>query len=511
MLHIDIPGELCSKPIKVFDSDKWSKVKDAAQKRWLRPQASSSKYWRISTNLPDTLSDTCGYHLSCYSRYTAISGETSKDDGTLDINKHVLLRSQNPIRSATTCGVLPKVCIFCNMARKQKKRKELPLTSCEYDSPEFKVKEAAETLDDRIMLAKIGNIGFHSKEVKYHNECKRDYLNRARGASTPAKRTPVNTAHEKAFQCLGAYIQSSVIDNNRPECLTSLHRQYCQYLDKFSVEVEVTVPPSTAKTVGDKIVKHFGDKVKLEMMCKKQGLVLYRKSMCKEEAFRIAVNCNSSEESKIVESAYILRSAILNVVKSSSSLPVSLSVNDFKQGQAKPPEILVKFLEILYCGSEEHSSERVKRQANSTAQDMLFCTSNGTIKPSKHLCMGVGIKSLTGSRKIVDLLNRLGHSVSYHVAEGIETEIASAITETERLLPDMLLQQSGLCTALVFDNYDELTETLSGRDTLHDTVGICFQNRPCGNTATSISDKVTSIENGVGNAPERPLKKTSTV
>ena len=74
----------------------------------------------------------------------------------------------------------------------------------------------------------------------------------------------------------------------------------------------------------------------------------------------------------------------------------------------------------------------------------------------------------------------------------------------------MLLQQPGLCTCLAFDNYDELTETLSGRDTLHDTVGICFQNRPPENTAITIMEKVTSIEDRVSDVPKRPLK-TSTI
>ena len=395
ILHIDTPGEVCDEAIKIFDSDKWSKVKDAVQKRLSRPQASSSKYWSLLTKLPDNLSNACGYHSTCYSRFTAISGEISNEDSTVDINQHALLRSQNPVKSVTTSGVFPKVCIFCNMSRKQKQRKELPLISCEYDSSELRVKEAAEVLNDHIMLTKIGSIGFHSKEVKYHNEFKRNYLNIACRASKPAN--IVNTANEKAFLYLCAYIQSSVIDNNRPECLTSLHLHYCQYLDRLSVEMEISITHSTAKTVGDKIVRHFGDKVSLEKMCKKQGLVLYNNSLCKEEACRMAVNCSSSEEFKIVESANILRSIILNVVKSSPSLPVSLSVNDFKQGQAKPPDILIKFLEILYCGFEDHSSERVKRQASSTAQDMLFCTSNGTVKPAKHLCMGVGLKSLTGN------------------------------------------------------------------------------------------------------------------
>ena len=32
------------------------------------------------------------------------------------------------------------------------------------------------------------------------------------------------------------------------------------------------------------------------------------------------------------------------------------------------------------------------------------------------------------------------------------------------------LQQAGLCTGFAWDNYDELTETFSGKNPLHDTV-----------------------------------------
>ena len=72
----------------------------------------------------------------------------------------------------------------------------------------------------------------------------------------------------------------------------------------------------------------------------------------------------------------------------------------------------------------------------------------------------------------------MGHSIGYHVAESIETEVASSILERNQLLPDIMQQQAGLSTAIAWDNYDELTETLSGKNTLHDTVGICYQNRP---------------------------------
>ena len=46
-----------------------------------------------------------------------------------------------------------------------------------------------------------------------------------------------------------------MIGNNRPEFQTSLYLQYCQYLDRVSVDMGVKVTYSTAKTVGDKIIK----------------------------------------------------------------------------------------------------------------------------------------------------------------------------------------------------------------------------------------------------------------
>ena len=75
------------------------------------------------------------------------------------------------------------------------------------------------------------------------------------------------------------------------------------------------------------------------------------------------------------------------------------------------------------------------------AQNALYWTVQQKVrlKPTKHLCLGLGMKSLTGSRKVVEILNRFGHSVSYNVAEGIEIEVASSISDKEQMVPDMLI------------------------------------------------------------------------
>ena len=192
----------------------------------------------------------------------------------------------------------------------------------------------------------------------------------------------------------------------------------------------------------------------------------------------MAVNSSSSNEFKVIESAHILRTLLISLMRSCPKLPLSLSLDDFKRGQAEPPDLLLRFFQMLVSGFDRDVSDKCEREARSLSQDALYCATKSRVKPSKQLCMGVGLKSLTGSRKVVDILNRFGHSISYNVAEGMETEVASSITDKDRVLPDMLLQLSDLCTGMAFDNYDELTETLSGKGTLHDTVGICYQNTP---------------------------------
>lgn len=83
---------------------------------------------------------------------------------------------------------------------------------------------------------------------------------------------------------------------------------------------------------------------------------------------------------------------------------------------------------------------------------------------------------MTGSRRIIEIMNRFGHPISYHIVEELEAQIASDISDRRMTTPDAILKEPGLFTGLAWDNYDENRETLSGSGTLHDTVGICYEN-----------------------------------
>ncbi|KMQ91148.1 hypothetical protein RF55_9017 [Lasius niger] len=92
--------------------------------------------------------------------------------------------------------------------------------------------------------------------------------------------------------------------------------------------------------------------------------------------------------------------------------------------------------------------------------------------------LGLAMKSLTSSRKVLTILNKYGHSVGYTVAEELETEMTYTAYENNKLIPPGIRPIKELSTHVAFDNYDRFDETFSGKDTLHDTVGIIYQFYP---------------------------------
>ena len=47
----------------------------------------------------------------------------------------------------------------------------------------------------------------------------------------------------------------------------------------------------------------------------------------------------------------------------------------------------------------------------------------------KHLCLGLAMKSLTGSQHMIEILIHQGQSVNYHMVEEYETELPNVVQE----------------------------------------------------------------------------------
>ena len=179
--------------------------------------------------------------------------------------------------------------------------------------------------------------------------------------------------------------------------------------------------------------------------------------------------------------AFLLRNEIQR--SPVEKLPEAISTKDVIAGEITVPPPLNTFYENLLTTGGDRSkkqpiSDNKKRRIESLAHDAIYAVSNGRIMPAKQLLLALSMKALTGRRKVIELLNRYGHCVSYSVAEEIETELIFSAMEKSRLLPDGLHQLPFLHTGVGFDNFDLFVDTLTGKETLHDTVGIVYQDVP---------------------------------
>ena len=97
------------------------------------------------------------------------------------------------------------------------------------------------------------------------------------------------------------------------------------------------------------------------------------------------------------------------------------------------------------------------------------------IKLNKKLTLGLALNSLTGSRKLVEMMCRLGYCASYHTTKEFENEMTIEATKSVKATPFGMSLNASAATGVAWNNFERFVKTKSGKDTLHDTVGIACQ------------------------------------
>ena len=92
-------------------------------------------------------------------------------------------------------------------------------------------------------------------------------------------------------------------------------------------------------------------------------------------------------------------------------LPESLILKDILEGKVQVPPKYHYSLNVSYLG-----------QINSISQDTVYAATS-SLKKKKNLTLGLALNSLTGSRKVVEMMSRLGQCVSNHTIKEIENEM----------------------------------------------------------------------------------------
>ncbi len=165
-------------------------------------------------------------------------------------------------------------------------------------------------------------------------------------------------------------------------------------------------------------MKTFKDEVLISKSSKKAGHVLHHKNLTDKCAIHNAQEFASSYDYVVTQVALQLRRIIKQLSASTSELPSPVTLDALKKGQVAPPDILIHFFRVLYSGSEKvgDPSSRLERCTLSAATDVLYATTKGLFKSSKHICLGMCLKTMTGSKRVVEILNHFWHCINYHAA-----------------------------------------------------------------------------------------------
>ncbi|XP_028410461.1 uncharacterized protein LOC114533074 [Dendronephthya gigantea] len=120
----------------------------------------------------------------------------------------------------------------------------------------------------------------------------------------------------------------------------------------------------------------------------------------------------------------------------------------------------------------ELDNDTERQKILSICQDIIYLKSKGRRIVPKHLILGLTIRHLTGSSKLIDIVSGLGHCISPKAVIDYDSDLARYRAQQSSVIPRGF---SGSFTTCVFDNNDINEETLSGKGTTHCTTGIVIQ------------------------------------
>ena len=99
----------------------------------------------------------------------------------------------------------------------------------------------------------------------------------------------------------------------------------------------------------------------------------------------------------------------------------SPNIEELLKDERMPRLSVVLFQKNLVKHSKYIVSAKNMRLIESYASDFIHRVRIGEVLTPKHFLLGLGLHSITGQKKPVQIDNRLGHSMNYHKVMEIET------------------------------------------------------------------------------------------
>lgn len=292
-----------------------------------------------------------------------------------------------------------RICFFCDKSRKIYNYRVVPLHSSVFEKLKHDIFAVANECGDHAMEQKLESVGVNEL-INYHNPCKTTYLKKI--AIKPATDTDWHKKHkfhELTYADICGFVETHIISNKECHLLQFLTDCYNEILENYYIKEFASFEVKyTSQHLLEKLEKTFSGQIQVILVRKRKviapadGCVIDDDTFSRFEDFEL-----------LSRAALLLRKKILLVEK--KKLPKILKVSDIITGECEIPKDLENFMRNLVCGIDSRTlkSSDCARKVNSISQDIVYAVHHGKMKTSKHMTLGMTLKGITSSRKVVDL------------------------------------------------------------------------------------------------------------
>lgn len=423
-------------------------------------------------SIPEQIDKTLhGIHSTpCYKKFTLILSKTKIETTTPSNQNRTSTRIKSP---PNVKSVYPRECNICKKYQITIKRKKvIPIKITTLIATET-IKAAAMKKDEQLFY-EIKELDLISKEFKYHPQCYKDFTRgfgekgRTENQAQDDDELPLNdnesTSQVKDIEAVKRFIEANILRDNKAVSMTTLQElYYCQN-------------KSCAQS-------RYKLRLKLINIYAKKLLFL----SVKPNTPAIVINANTTEakidmfgkDKSIRKVAGYLRADIQEYCRLLPDLSWPPPIEELCSENRIPPASVTLFLTNLLKSSDHAISPSVNRLVESYSDDFIHGVSRGTTLTKKHFLLGVGLHNLTGQKKVIQITNRLGHSISYYKTceiEHAQAQKAQILAKKSSALPlKPSTSNDFVLTTFWVDNFDMKVETQAGGGALNITTLMAFQ------------------------------------
>ena len=153
----------------------------------------------------------------------------------------------------------------------------------------------------------------------------------------------------------------------------------------------------------------------------------------------------------------------------------------------------------LYPSEETGTGFPVTMEGHLQTSMEVWVDNNNTTNP-KHVGLGLTMRHMTGSYRLMGILNGLGQIVSHSNVIEHDTALANKQLCTENIVPEGFIKKTPL--TVIWDNNDFREETPSVEGTTHNSNGFLVQRIGCVDDGTeSIPCESKHLPKKIKNAP----------